>query len=249
MNPFLVVISIVIGTILFLLFIAFLAYLKIKNYFKSLGYSSKQVREMIRQGDYDSKYRHKSISGMSNILVPKIKKDLPDFNESEFYSKVETSLKGVFESLSSKNVSKIKELSLINNYLEEEIREMNESNTEINYSNVSFHKHAIKEYKKDGGVLTIVVGTSLEYNFSKKENGKETIKKKDYKTQSAMITEFVYIYDEDKFDKNQKTFGIHCPNCGAPIKSIKDKVCPYCSINYVDINLRNWFLSNYKEKK
>ena len=43
--------------------------------------------------------RHKSISGMSSLIISRIVRDFPNFSESELYRKVETSLLAIFNSL------------------------------------------------------------------------------------------------------------------------------------------------------
>ena len=51
----------------------------------------------------------------------------------------------------------------------------------------------------------------------------------------------------DKYDSNQSLIGIHCLSCDAPVKSLKDKVCRYCSSGLDDINLKFFYISAYKE--
>ena len=57
----------------------------------------------------------------------------------------------------------------------------------------------------------------------------------------------MYIYDETKFDENQLSFSISCPNCGAPIRGLKTSNCEYCSSHIEKINLKVWKMTSYKE--
>ena len=151
-------------------FIFLYLYFKLKTSIKNLGLSKSDFMSMIKEGEEDSKYRHKSISGMSNLLLPRIIKDFPNFSESELYSKVETSLLAIFHSLEDGYVQKKIELNIIKSNLESKIQDLKNSNTKVNFEDVVFHKHAIKGYKKTDGVLIITVATSLEYYYSCKKD-------------------------------------------------------------------------------
>lgn len=248
MKFLLVLLSIIIGVILFLFIIAFIVYSKVKRFGRSIGYNNfNEIKDLIKKGEYDSKYNHKHVVGMTNLLVPKIVKDFPNFSESELYNKVETGLLAIFESLENKKVTKSDELDVIKENLEKIINDHKQNKIDERFNDVIFHKHAIKYYKKDPGVLTITVSTSLEYYYEKQINGKVIIKRNDCKKQTSYTTDLIYIYDPDEYDKHTNLIGIHCPNCGAPVKSLGEKKCSYCSSGLEDINLKSWHISSYKE--
>ena len=48
---------------------------------------------------------------------------------------------------------------------------------------------------------------------------------------------------------SHKTSIIRCPHCGAPVKTLGQKQCEYCTSGLEDINLKSWFISSYKEDK
>lgn len=222
-------------------------YHKVKNFTKDLGFNNiSSLTEMIKESDEEAKYRHKTISGMTDILIPSILKDFPNFNASAIYNKVETSLLAIFSSLSKKEVSDINEIIAIRYNLEEQIKDMQASSIDVNISEVIFHDHALKTYKKDGDVLELEVNTSLEYYYSISKKGK-IVEDNDYKKQTTYTTKFIYIYNEEDYIEGKNNFTLHCPNCGAPLKNIKKHFCPYCNSGVEDINLRNWYIVDYKE--
>ncbi len=244
-------ISIILVLFLLLLFLilifALFLYAKFKNISKSMGIDDlSSVAQMIKKGDEEAKYRHKSISGMTDILMPSIIKDFPNFNESEIYNKVETSLQAIFSSLSKKEVLDINELVAIKYNLEAQIKDLIKSKVDIDISGISFHEHAIKSYKKDHDVLEMEINSSLEYFYKLSKKGKE-IEQQDYKKQTTYTTKFIYIYNEEDYIAGKNNFSLHCPNCGAPLKNIKDRYCPYCNSGMEDINLRNWYIIDYQE--
>lgn len=178
----LITIGIILLCIFIVLGIIFLyLYFKLKASIKCLGISKSEFMNMIKEGEEDSKYRHKSISGMSNLLLPRIIKDFPNFSESELYSKVETSLLAIFHSLEDGYVQKKVELNIIKSNLESKILDLKNSNTKVRFEDIVFHKHAIKGYEKTDGVLIITVATSLEYYYSCEKDGKLVDEYRDYK--------------------------------------------------------------------
>ena len=57
--------------------------------------------------------------------------------------------------------------------------------------------------------------------------------------EAIIDTEYVYVYDETKFENDKTSFSLHCPNCGAPIRDI-NTVCSYCTAEVIPINFRAW---------
>ncbi len=248
MNGFILFLAVLLGIVVVFLIIAVIIYFKLKKSLSSLGYgTNKKIIEMIREGEEEAKYRHKSVSGLSSILIPKIKRDFPNFNEQELYNKVETSIIGILNTLSNNKVSSINELSEIRSNLETLVQSRVASEIKENYEDIKFHKHAIKDYKNESGVLMITINSSLEYYYEKNVNGKVKIPRKDYKKQTTFTSTFVYIYDPDKYNISKSSLSVHCPNCSAPLKNIETRVCEYCGNKVDDINLRSWYITKYKE--
>lgn len=248
MEGLIVFLAIFLGVIVFLLIIAVIIYFKLKMSLSELGFGdSKKIISMIKESEEEAKYRHKSVSGLTNILVPKIIRDFPNFNEIEFYNKVETSITGILNSLSNNKVSSIKELGEIRTNLETLIQSRVASDIKEKYEDIKFHSHAIKDYKNESGALLITVNSSLEYYYEKKVKGKVKVARKDYKKQTSFTSSFVYIYDPEKYNISKSSLSVHCPNCSAPLKDIELRICEYCGAKVEDINLRSWYITKYKE--
>ncbi len=239
--------GVVVGVILVLGIIALILYKKFTRFTNSIGISNSELKTMIQESEHEARYREKSISGMTSILLPRILADFPNFSESEIFGMVENSLTKVLDSLEKKRVSQGKELTIIRHSLEEQIRELTENNIDLTFDEINFHKHVIKEYKKDKGVLSIKIQSSIEYFYEEKNNGKVKIKRNDWKKQTSYTTEFIYVYNPDEYEGTRTTLGVRCPNCGAPVKTLGNKICEYCSTGLEDINLKSWFISSYKE--
>ena len=105
-----ILLIILIVFILIILIGGLILFNKARNLTRSLGINDlAHLATMIKESDEEFKVRHKTISGMTDILLPSIMKDFPDFNEAEIYNKVETSLLAIFSSLSQKEVSRSEE--------------------------------------------------------------------------------------------------------------------------------------------
>jgi len=237
------------GIIVVLAIVILVIYFKLKAYFKSLGYSSSEIKDMIRKSDYDAKYREKSITGMTEFIVPRISKDYKNFNLSEFYNKVENSILGIYNSISDNKVSNNRDLSLIKDKLTEIINSNKSSNVKEKYEDIKFNKHAIKSYDNKNGALIITVATSLSFYYKKEKNNKVIEEYKDYSKQTSCITKYVHIYDPDKYDINKTYLASNCPNCGAVLKNYKTNTCDFCGTSVEPINLKSWYISEYKEDK
>lgn len=192
--------------------------------------------------------RKKNVSGLTKLLEPEIIRDFPDFNKDLLFSTVEENLRKIFETIESKNINIIKQdESLINirEDLECLIKDYKISNINIEYNDIKFHEHAIKDYRKKDGKATISVSTTLEYYYKTNLKGEKSYS--EIKKQTRYTTKFCYIYDETKFDDGQIEYSINCPNCGAPIVGTKNTVCRYCCSTVTAINLKAWRMISYKE--
>jgi rubrerythrin len=190
----------------------------------------------------------KSISGMTSILEPAIIEDFPEFNKDLLYASVEECLREIFNALENKSIDGIKnnqKLSFMINTVEKIIEDYKSANINVEYNDIKFHDHAIKDYRKQDGKATVSISSTLEYYYKsnkKKEKVYEGVKK-----QTRYTTKFVYVYDETKFKDRQLEYSIFCPSCGAPIRGTKDTVCEYCGSAVKAINLKAWKMIYYKE--
>ena len=247
MNILLIGLFIIIGIVSAVLLIFLIIVIKLKITARQYGYSNLgSLINELRQGVNDSFDSIKSLGSQTQLLLPSISRDFPNFSQHELFNKVETSLRLIFNSLEEKCVGKQKELVLIRENLKAEIEDMATNNISVRYDDIKFHKHGMKSYTKKDGVATIEINTALEYNYSKEKNGRIINNNKGHKKQDRIVTKFIYVYDPDKYSETQTLVGITCPNCGAPVKDLGNKICRYCNSGLEDINLKSWHIISYK---
>lgn len=192
--------------------------------------------------------RNKNVVGMTNLLEPVILKDFPEFNRNLLFSKCENNLRKILNCIEYKDISVIKndpDFVYIEPKLYEQISDMKSNNTEEKFDNIEFNRSAISGYTKENGKATIKVSTSLSYYY--KTNRKDKKSFDGLKKQTRYTSKFIYVYDESKFDTEQVSFSLHCQNCGAPIRSLKESACEYCMAPVQRINFKAWKMASYKE--
>ena len=247
MSILLIGLFIIIGIILAVFLLVGILLLKLKKAAKEYGYFDlKSLYNDIKQSSYDSFTKEKSIGSQTNLLLPQIVRDIPNFSADEMFRKTETCLRAAFNSLENKTLSGTDEIILMKDSIKEEIEDMISNKISVRYDNIKFHKHGLKFYTNKDGVLTITVNTSLEYDYEKTKNGKIIDNNHNVKKQNRIVSKFIYVYDPDKYTKSEVLVGIICPNCGAPVKDLGKKKCRYCGSGLEDINLKSWHMVSYK---
>jgi len=220
-----------IGVIILILFITF-SYIyiktKINKMLRSNGLTS--LKDAIEEAKLEDQELPKSLSSMDSIYMDRISKDFPELNINELKRVSEEIILNSLNAIEKKNSKTIKN-SKIKAFVENEIEDLKDS--KISYSDIRIHKTVLSKYENDNMVATIYFSTGLEY-YLKKDNN---INKK---VQDRFKTEFIYVIDEDKVESTKRVLGINCPNCGAAVKTLKDKNCSYCGTKIIDLVKRVW---------
>ncbi len=111
------------------------------------------------------------------------------------------------------------------------IRDMHDEPEEI-----TIHETEISDYRRSEGTCYIRCQTSAGYRTDA-----GTWMEKKYET------DIVYIQDVSQLPPTQTGVGLNCPNCGAPIKMLGAKTCPYCGTGITELNIRVWKVNGTKE--
>lgn len=201
-------------------------------------FGTKDIKEAIEKSEIENENTPKSLASMESTYLRSIKEDFPDLNTNEIKSMAENGILDYFNAIENKDLEIVKNYNeTIKNLIQVKINDINKKN--IKYSNIKFHKTVINRYEKSDSIATLITESSLEYYY--KENDK--INKK---TQDRFRVELIYVIDATKLDKEQKLLGLNCPNCGAPITTLKEKKCKYCDALVKDIVKRSWVINNIK---
>lgn len=210
---------------------------KVENFSNKI-FGTTNIFEGFKKQELEYAETPKSVSGMDNYLIPKINKDFPNVDISELKKIAENGILLYYKSLETKKLQNIKNSSeKLNNHIIHIIETLNKES--ISYNNIKIHKTAVNSYENKKGLCKITFQTSLEYI--------KKVKKESEKIQERLNTELIYIYDEKEL-KEEYGVSLNCKNCGAPIKNLGEKTCPYCGTGVVEYTSKTWKINDIYEK-
>ena len=106
-----------------------------------------------------------------------------------------------------------------------------QSQKEKTCTDINIHKTVTNQYYKNTSTCKLVFQSAVGF--------REHVKNEDHLKEVRINTEFMYVYDNSKL-KNGEAISLNCPNCGAPIKGLGHKICPYCNTGLIDLATKTW---------
>lgn len=214
------------------------------------AFGTSDIMQGLKQVEQEYSLTPKSVSAMTGLYLPKIKKDFPEFHYDEMKVRAENVLTSYLLAVDRMSAGVLKEGNReLKDKLEMRIEMLKASGQREHYRNIKLHRTEIMDYKKRNGTCIITFQTSLQYYHAKKdENGRILEGREDMLTQSKYNTDVIYIQDRELLkDERDLSLGLNCPNCGAPISGTGSKVCEYCGTPVVELNIYAWTFSNVAE--
>jgi hypothetical protein len=230
-----IIIALVLILIILLTIIFCFLYIKNKaSAFSETWFGTSDLFEGLKQQKQELEAEPKVPYGMDNLLLPEINRDFPNMNIDEMKKIAEESLLNFFSSIQTGNLTKP---PMCSSGLRDKISNLIAHNrkTKISFDNLNIHKTVINQYVKNGSVCKMIFQSALGY--------KEITPKDSNIKEERYNTEFVYIYDTNGLHGNE-SISLKCPNCGAPIKGLGHKVCPYCKAGLIDLAPKTWKLTD-----
>ena len=215
-----------IGVCVFIVFVIgsyFFIKFKIRHTLNQFGFSNMDLKDVIEQARLEDENTPKSISGIERIILRQIKKDFPDLNINQLKRDSEKVIVDCFNSIEDKNSTVLK--GKFKTFVEDMIRDYKDK--DVHFNEITFHNTVISDYKKDGGIVTLVFVSAFQYYLVVDGKGK--------KVQDRAKVEYIYVFDESKVTTSQNVVGIHCPNCGSPITNLGEKKCSYCGSAVLEV--------------
>ena len=215
-----------IGVLIFILFCIFVYFYfrkKIRQFLNHYSFLGVNIKEVVREARLEDQEVPKSLSSMDRIYLDNIKRDFPDININELKRQSEKIIMDCYHAIELKDSSSLK--GKMKSFVDGMIHDY--EGKHVSFDQFKIHNTVISSYKKDGGVATIYFASSFQYYLN--------VDGKSVKTQDRIKTEFIYVYDTKEVSEEKKALGIHCPNCGAPITSLGEKSCSYCSSSVIEL--------------
>lgn len=190
-----------------------------------LGNSASSLINQIKLAQVKEATVPKSLSAVEKFVMPQLLNDFPEFNVAAAMDRVKTDAALFYRSAIENKVlfSDNTTTALLENLiLPKDVK-----------GNIIIHKAALSAYNKLGHDRILTYQASAEYMDTS-----------DTRNQKRLILKYIAASDDD-FSQNIHTFT--CPNCGAPVPTIGDKVCKYCGIALQTSTSLGWYLMDIRE--
>lgn len=250
---FLIGLIIVLILILAIIIAIYVAYRKISRKVRSFSqaaFGTPNIMQGAEQMRMELSETPKSVSGMTQLLLPKITHDFPDFNYNEMKERANNVLTSYLRAVNDKNKSILQDGNEeIQNQLENHIEMLTTSGLREHFEQIRLHDTEIYQYRKTDGRCIVTFQTAFEcYHYKTDSSNNVVDGSKEFKYQTKYNIDLVYIQDRTLMKNEYDTaLGVNCPNCGAPVSSLTAKFCEYCGTGIVEFNIRAWSFCNVEE--
>jgi len=221
---------------------------KAKEFSRTI-FGTEDLSDGIRQMKREYASTPKSVSGMTNLLLPKIVSDFPDFEYDEMKERAENTLTQYLRAVTQKNTAVLTDGNTeLKQQLENHIQMLSIKGLWEHFDQIKIHRTEIHQYKKADGRCIITFQSALECFHYITDTSSVIEGSKEYKYQTKYNTDLIYIQDRNLLENElDHALGINCPNCGAPLSSLGAKKCEYCGTPVIEINIHAWSFSDIKE--
>lgn len=222
--------------------------------FSRQAFGTDTLKEGFEQVEKEYEVTPKSVSAMTSVCLPRIKKDFPEFSYDEMKAKANNVITSYLLGLASLDASKLTEgNSELKNKLENQIQIWKSKDKKPHYDSIKIHRTEISSYTKRAGRCIVTFQASVQYHQYVTDHEGHIVSGSEEKLfQSKYDADLVYIQDrsivEDKHLGND-ALGVNCPNCGAPITNLGAKFCEFCGTGIVEINIHAWQFDDVREWK
>ncbi len=253
MKLFLILTIIALVLLLVIIIIAYVAYRKISQKVRSFSraaFGTTSITKGAEQMRQQMATTPKSVSGMTQLVLPAITKDFPDFNYNEMKERANNVLTSYLRAVNDRNASILQDGNEeIKNQLENHIQMNAGKNLHEHFEQIRIHVTEINQYRKTAGKCIVTFQTALQcYHYVTNQNNQVVSGSKDMMYQTKYNVDLVYIQDRNLVNNSYETaLGVNCPNCGAPISSLTAKFCEYCGSGIVEFNVKAWSFCNVEE--
>ena len=220
MPPYLTVILIVIAA----LAAASIVYAAVR-WIARVGRSAEGLIGQIKDAQVREHTVPKSLSSIEGLLLPQIRKDFPDYNASVIAERVKADAHTFYESA-------IKGEVLFDKGVSEACRQNMQLPDDV-AGGIVIHRAALAAYVKQGRDRQLNYQVAAQYDDKQGETW-----------QKRLTLKYIAAYNEDFTDN---ILVIKCPNCGAPVPSVGDKVCRYCGAQLRTASGYGWVLTEIKQ--
>ena len=210
------------------------------------------IKQGIRQIEQEYAATPKSVSGATDLCLPRISADFPDFHYEEMKRRAENVLLSYLSCVSLRSADELQDANTeLKRSLEHRVNYLKANGKQEYFDQPKIHRTEIASYTKNAGRCTITFQSSIQYkHYMMDMHGNRIYGNENTWEQSRYNMELIYIQDREIVEKDMDGVeGRNCPNCGAPLTHIGSKNCRYCGTPIVEYNIKVWTFSSVKEVK
>lgn len=194
-----------------------------------------------------------ALNGMNEIYLPQIERDFPDFNLDQFIEKANGDLLRTLNAIESQDVASLED-QVSPAFVEKAhniVSDLISRGAIQHYDDIKIHRTVLSRYRKQPGHCIITLQSAVECFDYVTVDGKISNGSKDLKQQSRYEIDMINVQDLDKIkdagvNLTDSSFGVHCPNCGAPVEGLGDTRCLYCGSPLHAIQIHSWYFSDFR---
>lgn len=216
----------------------------------------------------------RSISDMTSVYAPQLSRDFPDLNVNQLISAAENKLCSALMAIQetstlgidnrddiSESASAEENFSGADEHgrpvflgatpdfaaqIQRHIESLASENKEEYFRRVKIHKTGINSYSRNAGTCVITLQTAIEYLHYIKQNGMVVSGSEQTLEQARYDLSLIYVQDESRLQSSETTaVGVTCPNCGAPVRGLGQRICEYCGSAMQSIDIRIWRMNKF----
>ena len=210
------------------------------------------ISQGLREVEKDYAMTPKSVAGTTNLCLPRITADFPDFHYEEMKHRAENVLLSYLNCIALRSVETLQDANKeLKNSAERRINYLKANGKQEYFDEARIHRTEIAGYTKQEGRCTVTFQSSIQYkHYLMDMNGKRLAGSDTTWEQSRYNVELIYIQDREIAEKDMDGVkGRNCPNCGAPLTHIGSGNCRYCGTPVVEYNIKVWTFGAVKEIK
>lgn len=219
--------------------------------FSRMLFGTANLMQGMQQREKEVANTPKSVASATNLYLPSIMKDFPEFHYDEMKTRAENVLTSFLRSVDTQNSAHLTEgTNELREQLQMRIQTLQMEDQREHFSDILVHRTEIRQYRKVKGRCSIVFQSAVEYIHYLEKSGRILKGKRNLKEQAKYNVELIYIQDRDTVENlGDSGLGLNCPNCGAPLPGLGAKKCAYCDTPVVEFNIRTWNFSSVKETR
>lgn len=221
---------------------------KVRNFSKML-FGTSDIAEGVRSIELERELTPKSVSSATNLYLPRITKDFPDFHYEEMKTRAENVLISYLRSIDARNIDLLTEgMEELKDALSLRIQSVSNRDEKEHFEKIHIHRTEIHQYRKIKGRCSVVLQSAVEHIHYIEKDGKIVSGRNDRREQTRYNIEVVYIQDRDLVENiSDAGLAMNCPNCGGPLPKLGAKKCMYCDSPIIEFNIRTWNFASVKE--